>query len=199
MNKAHFGSIITAFLEAPRIIKPRFIVSSMWEVEHFRRTRRGNIYEWSSVGPKDPPVPNLCTDEGLNRLLDIMFHGTTQIATWYVGVFETNTTILSTHTYAVPGFTECTTSYDEATRPAYVEAAASGKITTNAANKASFTFNASKTIYGGALFGGGTDPTVKGNTAGGGVLYCASLFGAPKAVVDDDVLKITVSLTGADV
>lgn len=198
MEKAHFGTKISAFLESPRILKPRFLVSSIWEVEHLRRMRRGSIYDWRYASPRSLDH-NLCTDEGLNRLLDVMFHGTTQIGTWYVGVFETNTTILATHTYAVPGFTECTTSYDEATRPVYVEAAASSKVTTNTASKASFTFNAGKTVYGGALFGGGTDPTVKGDAAGGGVLYCACLFGAPKAVVDDDVLKVTISLTGADV
>jgi hypothetical protein len=198
MEKAHFGSIITASLEAPRIIKSRFLVSSIWEVEHLRRMRRGSLYEWRDASPRSLDH-NLCTDEGLNRILDVMFHGATQIGTWYVGVFETNTTILAAHTYAVPGFTECTTSYDEATRPEYNEAAASGKITTNTANKASFTFNTNKTVYGGALFGGGTDPTVKGDVAGGGVLYCAAQFGAPKAVVDDDVLKVTISLTGADV
>jgi hypothetical protein len=127
-----------------------------------------------------------------------MFHGETQIATWYVGVFETNTTPLSTLTYAVPSFTECTASYGEATRPEYDEAGAAAKVTTNAASKASFTFNTDKTVYGGALFGGGTDPTVKGDKAGGGVLYAACLFGTPKAVTDDDVLKVTISVTGAD-
>jgi hypothetical protein len=119
MEKAHFGSIISASVEAPRIIKPRFLVSSIWEVEHLRRMRRGSLYEWRDVSPRSLDH-NLCTDEGLNRILDVMFHGTTQIGTWYVGVFETNTTILAAHTYAVPGFTECTTSYDEATRPEYV-------------------------------------------------------------------------------
>lgn len=198
LNIGRFGSKAFASLISSPILKPRFLVSSIWETEHWRRIRKGALYEWREVAPRTRDH-NLCTDEGLNRLLDVMFHGTTQITTWYVGVFESNTTPVAGMTYASPSFTECTTSYDEATRPEFNEAAASSKITTNSANKAQFTFNTNKTIYGGALFGGGTDGNTKGDTAGGGVLYCACLFSSSRAVVDDDVLNVTISLTGADV
>jgi len=59
--------------------------------------------------------------------------------------------------------------------------------------------NATKTIYGAALVGGGTDPTVNTDTAGGGTLYCSAQFGVGKAVVSTDVLKVTVTITAADV
>jgi hypothetical protein len=141
---------------------------------------------------------NICTDEGLNRLLDVMFHGTTQIATWYIGLFESDTTPAAGTTYATPVFTE-STAYDEATRPAFNEAAASSKVTTNSANKAVFTMNDTKTIYGAFLCGGGTDPNTKGDTAGGGVIFNAAQFASgSKSVVDDDVLNVTVTLTAAD-
>jgi hypothetical protein len=141
---------------------------------------------------------NVCTGEGLNRLLDVMFHGTTQIATWYIEIFESNTTPSDGTTYATPVYTP-STAYDEATRPAYDEAAASSKVTTNTASKATFTMNDTKTIYGAALVGGGSAATTKGDAAGGGVMFAAAKFGSPKSVVAADVLLVTVTLTAADV
>jgi hypothetical protein len=140
---------------------------------------------------------NLVTNEGLDAALDIMFHADTQITTWYVAVFNTNTTILATHTYAAPGYTE-STNYDEANRQAYVEAAASGQSITNSANKATLTMNATETIYGAALVGGGSGATTKGDTAGGGKLWCAAQFASSKNVDSGDTLEITYTLTSAD-
>lgn len=195
MNKGVFGASMDVELVSPRIIKPLFLVSSIWDVEHFRRKARGAIYEWALLS-KDLSF-NLCTTEGLNRLLDVMFHGTTQITAWYIGLFEDDYTPLAANTYASPGCNE-TTAYDEATRPAYNEAAASSKVTTNAANKAEFTFNDTKTIYGGILVGGGTAADTKDDAAGGGCLYASCRFSSSKGVVDDDILKVTVALTAAD-
>jgi len=140
---------------------------------------------------------NIMTDEGLNSVLDVMLHAATQLTTWYVAIFEDNHTPAAGDTYAVPGYTE-STAYDEATRPEYEEAAASGKSITNSANKATFTINATKTIYGAALVGGGTDADTKGNTAGGGTLLCSAAFDSSKSVEDDDTLEVTYTLTAAD-
>jgi len=140
---------------------------------------------------------NLVTNEGLDALLDVMLHAATQITTWYVALFESDTTILATHTYAVPGYTECT-AYDEATRQEYEEAASSSQSITNSANKATFTMSATKTIYGAAIVGGGTDGNTKGNTAGGGTLLCAAQFSSAKSVEDDDTLEVTYTISAAD-
>ena len=140
---------------------------------------------------------NIVVNEGLDANLNIMFHDATKIATWYLLLFEDNVTPLATHTYAVPGFTE-TVAYDEGTRPAYNEAAASGQSMTNAANKGVFTFNATKNIYGAALVGGGTDDDTKGDKAGGGTLWCAAKFASVKAVDDDDIIELIYVLTSAD-
>lgn len=142
-------------------------------------------------------TPNLVTNEGLDAALDIMFHASTQITTWYVGLFESNTTILATHTYAVPGFTE-STAYSEANRQEYVEAAASGQSMTNSANKAVFSINATKTIYGAFLVGGGTGADTKDDQAGGGTLWCAAQFTSSKNVDSGDTIEITYTLTSAD-
>jgi hypothetical protein len=182
------GAAIDGEVERGGKSPQRFLVESIWDVECIRDGKT----IWTERNK------NLCTDEGLNALLNIMFHAVTQITTWYIALFNTDTTILAAHTYAVPGYTE-STAYDEATRPEYVEAASSAKSTTNSANKASFTMDASTTIYGAALVGGGTDADTPGDTAGGGCLYCASKFTAGKAVEALDVLKVTVTLTAADV
>jgi hypothetical protein len=187
MEKQHMGAKVSVFVESPRIIKPNFLVKSIWDVEHYRD---GKLLDVTSDH-------NTCTAEGLNALLDIMFHGTTQITTWYVLLFESDTTPADGTTYATPVFTE-STAYDEVTRPAYTEAAASGKSMTNSANKAVFTIDASKTIYGAALVGGGTDANTIDDQAGGGTMYCASKFGSSKVVVDNDVINVTITLTAAD-
>jgi hypothetical protein len=140
---------------------------------------------------------NIVTDEGLNKILDVMLHATTQISTWYCVISETNTTPAAGMTYAVPSFTEWQ-SYGETTRPEYVEAASSGKSTTNSANKAVFTANATKTLYGAGLVGGGSSPGVKGNTAGGGVLFNFGLFSASQPVITDNVVNLTITISSLD-
>lgn len=172
-------------------LNPRIPVSTLWGFEHYRRGANG-LYlldKWEQL--------NVLTDEGLNAMLNIMFHNATQIATWYIALFESNTTPLVTHTYAVPGYTECT-AYTEAARQAYVEAEASGKSITNTASKATFTFNATKTIYGAALVGGGSAPTDNTDTAGGGTLFASSKFADAKPVVSTDILQVTCAITLAD-
>lgn len=142
---------------------------------------------------------NLCTDEGLTHLLDVAFSAGTQIDPWYVAIFEDNHTPAAGNTYATPGYTECT-AYDEATRPEWAEAGVAAKSITNTASKATFTMNASKTIYGAALVGGGTAATTIGDTAGGGVLFDLAQFSSgAKAVESGDVLKVTITLTASDV
>lgn len=142
-------------------------------------------------------VHNLVTNEGLNHILDVVLHGATQITTWYVVPFNTNTTILATHTYASPGFTE-SSNYDESTRQEYDEAAASSQSITNSASKATITCSATETLYGCALVGGGSAASTKGDTAGGGTLLCAVQFSSSRSVEDDDSLDITYTISAAD-
>jgi hypothetical protein len=188
MHKSKLGARVIAELDRRALFHPRFLAESVWEVEHWR----GEKLLSKTVDH------NICTDQGLNALLDIMFHAATQITTWYVAIFESDTTPAAGTTYAVPVYTE-STAYTEANRPAYTEAAASGKSITNSANKASFAINATKTIYGAALVGGGTDGDTKGDVAGGGTLYCASKFDSAKAVENGDTLKVTITVSAADV
>lgn len=137
---------------------------------------------------------NLVVNEGLNHLLSTTFNGGTQIGTWYLGLFEGNYTPIATVNAAtiVAASTECV-AYDETTRPEYDEAAAAAQSVTNTANKATFTFNATKTIYGAFL----ASNSAKSATTG--VLMAAARFSAPKNVVDDDQLLLTYVFSASSV
>jgi hypothetical protein len=137
---------------------------------------------------------NLVVNEGLDALLNIMFAGSTQIGTWYLGVFEGNYTPVATVTAAtITAASTESTAYDETTRQAYVEAAAASQSITNSANKATFTFNATKTIYGAFL----ASSSVKSGTTG--TLFSAARFSTSKSVVDDDQLLLTYTFTASSV
>jgi phage baseplate assembly protein gpV len=88
--------------------------------------------------------------------------------------------------------TECT-AYASGTRPTYDEAASASQVTTNAASRASFVFNATKTIYGGFLISNST----KGGTTG--TLFAAAQFATSKAVVSGDELLLTYAFTSTSV
>jgi hypothetical protein len=137
---------------------------------------------------------NLVVNEGLNALLNIMFNGSTQITTWYLGIFEGNYTPVATVTAAtIASASTESTAYTSATRPEYVEAAASSQSITNSANRASFVFNATKTIYGAFLISNAT----KSGTSG--TLFSAARFSSSKAVESGDELLLTYTFTASSV
>lgn len=135
---------------------------------------------------------NLVVNEGLDALLNIMFHGNTPITTWYLGVFEGNYTPVNTVTAGTiaAASTECT-AYASATRPMWDEAASSGQSITNSASRASFVFNATKTIYGAFLVSNST----KSSTSG--TLFSAARFATAKNVVNADELLLTYTFNAA--
>jgi hypothetical protein len=161
-----------------QIIKGGKFVKGVWERGH-------DIVDEFEFG-------NLVTNEGLNHMLDVTFHGASQVTTWYLGVFEGNYTPLATDTGAniTANATE-STAYASSTRPEFVEAAAASQVTTNSASRASFVFNATKTIYGAFLHSN----SAKSSTTG--TCFSAARFGASKAVVNLDELLLTYQFTGS--
>ena len=133
---------------------------------------------------------NVIPTEGLNHILSAVVAGGSQVLTWYVALFEGNVTPGASLTAATftSTTTECT-AYDEATRVEFKEGAASGGVIDNAANRAIFTMNATKTVYGGALISN----SGKSNTSG--VLLAAARFAAPRNVVGADELSVRYTLT----
>lgn len=152
---------------------------------HCRLIRAGRLIDvWDE--------PNLVTNEGLNHLLNVYFNGTSAVTTWYLAPFEGNYTPVAGDTAATfpASATECT-AYTQSTRVAYVSAAAASQNVTNSASPATFTFNATKTIYGASL------NSVSTKSATTGTLFAAARFSASKAVVSSDQLLITYSFTAS--
>lgn len=143
--------------------------------------------------------PNLVVNEGIDTCLDVHLSGATQITAWKVAVWKTNTTVLATHTYASPGYTECTTgNLDEATRQAWTDAGVSSHALTNAAAPAVYTGDDSHTIYGAAIVGGGSAASTLADAAGGGKMHASANFGSGKVMDVDVQLQITYILNNAD-
>jgi len=189
MNKSMIGDTVTGQLHASKELSQLFSVKTVWDFECFDKD--GNL-KWQELNR-----PNMIVTEGLNNLLDAYLNAATQITAWYVIPVETDTTAALTMTYAVPVFTE-SQAYTEANRQAFDPAAASGGVMTNAASKAVFTINATKTMYGAALVGGGGAASTKADTAGGGTLFCYSKFASGKSVESTDSLSISISVTIAN-
>lgn len=168
-------------LVLPRAFSSHARLGFIWQVEHLRAGR---------IIGRDT-THNIIPTEGLNHILSVVCNAGTQVTTWFVGIFEGNYTPVAADTMAtfVASATE-STAYDEAARVTWVEAAPSAGSITNAASKAVFTINATKNIYGGFLSSG----SAKSSTIGT-LLSAARFTVTPKAVVDDDILRVTASLT----
>lgn len=133
--------------------------------------------------------PNIVTNEGKNKLLDVMFNGVTPITTWYIGLMDNSgyssnpaTDTMSSHA----GWTEFT-AYTEANRQSWGVGSASSQQITNA-SPATFTVNATGAVRG--IFV--TSSNTKTGTTG--TLWSTALFSASLAVANTDVIKITYTV-----
>lgn len=137
-------------------------------------------------------VPNGIVDEGMNALLDIMFHGSSQIGTWYIGLVDNSgwsafadADTLSSHA----GWAEFT-SYTEANRVTWAEDAASSRAITNSTT-ADFSVNASGNVKG--IFVSSNSVKSTGNT---GTLWSTAAFSSVVATSNGDTLKVTYTVSG---
>lgn len=156
-------------------------------VFHGRIIRAGKLVdEWFD--------PNIVTNEGLNYMLGVMFNSQSATTTWYLAPFEGNYTPIAGDTAATfpASATECT-AYTQSTRVPYSAAAAASQIVTNTASPATFTFNATKTIYGASL----NSISTKSSTSG--KLFAAARFSTSKSVVNGDQLLLTYQFTASSV
>jgi hypothetical protein len=135
---------------------------------------------------------NLVVNVGLDDSLDKHLKGSSYTAAWYVGVVGSSPTFAAGDTMggAHAGWTEQTT-YDEATRPVLTLGTVSGQSVNNSASKAVFTISGTVTL-GGAFI-------VTTNNKGGttGILYGGGAFSQNRALVDNDVLNVTITCTAA--
>lgn len=137
-------------------------------------------------------LPNGIVDAGLNHILDVEFHGETQVATWYIGLVDNSgwsafadADTLSSHA----GWVE-STAYTEGNRVAWTEGAASGRAMTNAAT-CDFSVNASGNLKGIFISSNATKST--GNT---GTLWSTAAFSSVVTTANGDTLKVTYTISG---
>lgn len=133
---------------------------------------------------------NGVTNLGLNKILDVMFHGTTPITTWYIGLIDNSgfSALAAADTLAShAGWTELT-GYS-GNRKEWTEGAASSQSTTNATS-VDFVASGSGTVYGVFL------AEVASGTSG--LLWAtAALSGGTQALTSGDTLQVTYTVTAS--
>lgn len=135
---------------------------------------------------------NIVTNEGLNTLLGVFLNNLSQISTWYLGIFSNNYTPVSTDTAAsLPGNTGENTAFTATSRAQWQPAAPASQSINNSANRASYTFNASSTIYGAFL----VSSSVLNGTSG--VSFSAAQFPSPKIVANLDQMLLSYTFSAA--
>lgn len=156
-------------------------VGGKFLIQHFRK---GKLID-------EDVCHNLVTNEGLNHLLGVELFGTSQITAWYLALYSGNYTPLATDTAAtLPGNATETGAYTAGTRQQFVPAAPSGQSITNSASRATFTFNATVTVFGAFMT---SSATINGTS---GTSFSAALFGTSKAVVNTDQILLTYTFAG---
>lgn len=153
----------------------------------FRNYRKGKLL-WLDE------FDNLTTTEGRNDALTQYLKGSSYTAAHYVGLIDNAgfSAIAVGDTAAQiggsNGWAECT-AYSQATRPALTLGTASAGSIDNSGSLATFSINATKTIYGGF--------TVTTNTKGGttGKIYGEGAFSSPRSLLSGDTLTVQVTLT----
>jgi hypothetical protein len=173
-------------------------VRGRYVVEHWRNGKRINEYHFN----------NGITNEGKNKLLDVMFHEATQIGTWYLGLIDNAgySALADTDTYddidqagngwdEFKNYTDAGNGDSSTTRPRWQEDAASGQSITNS-NVAVFDITGSGTVKGLFLVGGIANANLKGNHDAGGTMWATALFGSGDVAVQaGDQLKVSYTVS----
>lgn len=136
---------------------------------------------------------NKVPTEGLNRLVENWLDAGAQIANVYVSIFEGDYTPVDGLTASsYPTDATESTAYDESTRPAFTPGTVASGSVDNTASRATFTMNATKTIYGGALH---TTSTKSSTTA---PIMAAVRFGSSRSVIATDQIDVDYTFTASD-
>jgi len=132
---------------------------------------------------------NLVVTEGRNLLLDNSFNAAASSVNWYVGLKGSGTPAAGDTMASHSTWSEIT-PYSNSTRPQWVKngAASSGSMS-NSSSKASFSINATSTVYGAFM----TSDNTKGGTTG--KLYGAGDFATSRSVISGDTLNVQVDLS----
>jgi hypothetical protein len=160
-----------------------------FQVEHWRGGKLIGKYD----------IRNAITNEGKDKLLNVMFHGVTAIGTWYILLVDGagSPTLAAADTYAqingTNGWDEFI-AYTESVRGEWTEGAAASQSITNS-SPVVFNINGSGSVYGLGVVGGGSTPSTKNDAAGGGSLWAAAQFSSGTvSVLNGDQLKVTYTV-----
>lgn len=132
---------------------------------------------------------NGVTTEGKNKILDVMFHATTQITTWYIGLMDN-----SGYTAEAAGDTLAShTGWNEFTnysgnRKEWTEGAASSGSITNGTS-VDFSITGSGTLKGIFL--------ASASSGTSGTLWATAAFDSTQPVANGDTLKITYTVNAS--
>ena len=129
---------------------------------------------------------NIIVTAGLNHILDVQFHATTQVTAWYIGLKGAGTPVAA-DTMASHGSWAELTGY-AGNRKEWTEGAASAGSMTNSSS-VDITINATATVAGAFLNTAATGTS--------GTLYGVVDFSSSRAVIDGDTLQVTVTVTAA--
>jgi hypothetical protein len=164
--------------------KANMLVGGFFEVDHMRD---GELIHRQQA-------KNIIVNQGLNHALNVILNAASQITQWYVAIFEGNYAPVAADTAAgiVANSTE-STAYTESTRPTYDEATSTAQSTTNSASRATFSINATKTIYGAYLI------SSSGKSSATGTLFAAAKFSTSRAVQNLDQLLVTYTINASSV
>ena len=138
---------------------------------------------------------NLVVNVGLQYMAGVALTSTTQITTWYIGLYgagASNTPAATDTMSSHIGWTEVTPYAGSRPTATFASATnANPSVVTNSASPASFSINATQTVGGAFL--------VSNSTAGGstGTLFSAADFQSPgdRSVVSGDTLNVTYTFS----
>lgn len=164
--------------------------------KHDTLCRLGFVWEGEIIAPngqslyKGPPTKNIIPQVGINHLVGLIRGTGTPISAWYVGVGEGDYVPTNGITSAALQDTvEESTTYSEATRPAWDETYDGVSLITNLSSRAEFTFTSAKRLYTGFLVSNAT----KGTAAG--TLFSIARFQTPYDVPAGSTFRLGVSIT----
>lgn len=164
----------------------RFSIGGEFKVECIKRD---GTTRWVKT------VKNGITNQGLNKLLNVMFTSATQITAWYLDLITTGATLAAADTYASHAGWAYDSHYGDATRRSWSPATSTAQSASNTST-ADFAINGTSTVFGIAVVAGSS---TKGDAASGsGVLWATGAFpGGEQAVVNLDTLKVTYTVNAS--
>jgi hypothetical protein len=168
-------------------MKKNSLARNLWI---FECKRADGSLKWKEV------IYNLVVDEGLYYALDVNFMGGTTYSNWYVALYNTDSTPVSTWDYAGINSDQTEfTSYDEVTRPQWSPASI---VTLSLSAQVTFTASTgvNTTLYGAYV----VNVSTKGdNSSGTGIMWCATRFSTARPFVATEELNVTYVINSQDV